>query len=208
MHIVAPRAGFLGTNGIVGDCVGLALGAALSIKRLGLQSAAVAIFGDGAMGEGLVYESFNIASLWKLPVVFVCENNGYAEMTPTDLHLSTSPSQRAGAFGLNVFTATGIDITSLGDAIKGAIEGAKQAVPAFVEVKTYRWEGHYVGDHEAYRGKGEAQSWREQYCPIRSLASRIGINETQLSSDHNSLLENANKMINEIIAGGKTRDIK
>ncbi|MCZ7571533.1 MAG: thiamine pyrophosphate-dependent dehydrogenase E1 component subunit alpha [Ardenticatenaceae bacterium] len=199
MHIFAPDDGFLGTNGIVGDSAALGVGAALAIQQSAGGQVAVVIIGDGAMGTGVVYESLNLASLWHLPLVFVCENNQYAEMTPTSIHLSSPPYQRAKSFGLAAIQLPGDDVRAVVEGVQAAVRDAREGKPAFVEVLTYRWGGHYVGDPARYRPEGEEESWRNQHCPIRFLARRLG-REAQLEDLQARLQAAARAVVAEVLA--------
>lgn len=182
MHILAPEVGFLGTNGIVGDGAAIGIGAALAQQQRGQGGVAAAVVGDGAMGTGVVYESMNLAVVWHLPFVLVCEHNGYAEMTPTAVHLSTSPATRAEAFGMEVVTADGTDATVVADAIDTAIRAAAAGRPSFVEARCYRWEGHYVGDVGHYRPEGEDETWQREYDPVARLAGLAGLDDQELNA--------------------------
>jgi TPP-dependent pyruvate/acetoin dehydrogenase alpha subunit len=199
MHIVAPAEGFLGTNGIVGDSAGLAVGAALKLQGEAGDRIAVAIIGDGAMGTGIVYESLNLAKLWGLPVVFVCENNRYAEMTPTSVHLSTEPARRAEAFGLWTQRVSGSDVEAVVEAVRQGVDAARLGTPAFVEVATHRWGGHYVGDPTLYRPEGEDERWRREHCPIRRLGERIGV-QADLEREQEGLEQRARELVEGILS--------
>jgi TPP-dependent pyruvate/acetoin dehydrogenase alpha subunit len=175
MHLFDPASGFLGTNGIVGGNAGVALGAGLSIQLEGRKRVAVVVFGDGAMGSGVVYEAFNLAVLWKLPVLFVCENNGYAELTPTRVHLSSAPADRAKAFGLHALAADGTDVAAVADAASASLRRARAGEPAFLELRCFRFGGHYAADPAKYRPPGEDELWRHTKCPIAALARTVGV---------------------------------
>jgi acetoin:2,6-dichlorophenolindophenol oxidoreductase subunit alpha len=174
MHLFDPEAGFLGTNVIVGGNAGVVLGAAMALQIEGRPRAAVVVFGDGAMGSGIVYESFNLAVLWKLPVLFVCENNGYAELTPTRVHLSSPPADRARAFGLHAASVDGIDVAAVAQAAHDSLKRARAGTPAFLEIRSFRFGGHYAADAARYRPEGEDDLWRRTKCPIADLARKIG----------------------------------
>ncbi len=201
MHIFAPQQGFLGTNGIVGDGAGLGVGAALALRQNRRGAVAVAIFGDGAMATGIVSESFNLASLWSLPIVFVCENNGYAEMTPTSVHLSSPPSSRAEAFGLRVaHVEEGSDPQSVAKAVRAAVEHARHGKPCFVEIVTYRWGGHYVGDPAIYRPSSEGETWRKKHDPILQLGIRLGKTESEIEEQNKQYLRSAQELVLGILS--------
>lgn len=174
MHTFEPESGFLGTNGIVGSNAGVAAGVGLALQLTRPGSVGVVIFGDGAMATGIVYETFNLAVLWKLPLVFVCENNGYAEMTPTSVHLSSEPVARAAGFGLSASTTDGTDVEEVRSEMRRALDTARSGRPAFVEARCFRFGGHYAADPALYRPKGEDEEWRGLHCPIQKLSRRLG----------------------------------
>lgn len=193
MHLLSEAHGFLGTNGIVGANTGLALGAALAAQRDQPSYAVVCMVGDGAMGTGILYEAMNLASLWSLPVAFVCENNKYAEMTPTTKHLSTAPHERASAFGLDAHEIDGNDVELVQATVSEALTAARSGTPAFVECHTHRWAGHYVGDPQQYRSKNETDSVSD-HCPIERFASEHDFE----TSEPTSLLSQARDLVTEL----------
>jgi pyruvate dehydrogenase E1 component alpha subunit len=162
MHIVAPEVGVLGANAIVGAGMGLAIGSGFSAKYRATDTVTVTFFGEGAVGEGMFHESMNIAALWKLPVVFVCENNGYAEMSDISLHLSNHDvAEYARAYGIPALTIDGNDVVTVREAAEGAVSRARAGDgPTLIECKTYRWHGHFEGDQQRYRTKDELEEWR------------------------------------------------
>ena len=201
MHIIAPERQFYGTNGIVGDCFGLALGSGLATslqpERDGVTFAAV---GDGAMGTGIVYESLNIAVLWRLPIVFICEDNGYAEMTPTAIHLATPPADRARAFGLSVYEADGTDVQATITSLNDARACAQAGQPAFVHIKVHRWGGHYVGDPARYRPEGEDSTWRTQHCPIHAYGLIQGWSSEATTAAVRSSEEEFSRLLDDLLS--------
>jgi TPP-dependent pyruvate/acetoin dehydrogenase alpha subunit len=201
MHLVAEEHGFLGTNGMVGANAGLAVGAALSAEHDGDAAAVVCMVGDGALGTGIVYESLNLAALWSLPLVFVCENNQYAEMTPTSVHLATPPQRRAASFGLASCLVDGDDVETVQHTVLEALASARRGQPAFVECTTHRWTGHYVGDPQRYRAEGEAEAWRA-HDPIGRLAVRLGADPAVEGA---RLLDEARALVAELLTGAASR---
>jgi pyruvate dehydrogenase E1 component alpha subunit len=174
MHIADPATGNLGANAIVGGSAGIATGAALSAKRLGNGRVSVCFFGDGAMAQGLIYEVMNMAQLWKLPVIYLCENNLYSEYTANTEVIAGSIPARAAAFGMPAETVDGQDVRAVYTAAKGLIENARQGNgPAFLMCNTYRYHGHHVGDikRDYYRTKDEEQLWKTQRDPIKGHAA-------------------------------------
>jgi pyruvate dehydrogenase E1 component alpha subunit len=173
MHIADPETGNLGANAIVGAGAGLAAGAALSIKMRGSGQVAVAFFGEGAMGQGLVYETMNMASLWKLPIVYVCENNRYTEYTPFQEVLAGELRDRPAAFGLPVEEVDGQDLRAVVPAAAKLVKRARRGEgPGFLICHTYRYYGHHVGDINRgyYRPKEEEEHWRTVRDPLRICA--------------------------------------
>jgi TPP-dependent pyruvate/acetoin dehydrogenase alpha subunit len=167
MHIADTKVGMLGATGIVGAGTPIALGAALSAKTRKTQQVAVAFFGDGAMGQGPVYECLNMAAIWKLPMIFVCENNGYAESTSAEYALSTRDlARRAAAFELPAHVVDGQDVFDVYARASEAVERARAGEgPTFLECKTYRYYGHFLGDDPLrYRTKAEEAHYRSRDC--------------------------------------------
>jgi TPP-dependent pyruvate/acetoin dehydrogenase alpha subunit len=173
MHIADPATGNLGANAIVGGSAGIATGAAFSAKRLGTDQVAVCFFGEGALGQGVLYEVMNLASLWKLPVIYACENNLYNEYTHYTETTAGDILARATAFGLSAESVDGQDVRAVYEvANKLANRARKGQGPAFLLCNTYRYTGHHVGDvnREYYRSKKEEQEWKTTRDPIKNLA--------------------------------------
>ncbi|MPQ95749.1 thiamine pyrophosphate-dependent dehydrogenase E1 component subunit alpha [Thioclava sp. JE_KL1] len=169
MHIADQSHGNLGANAIVGGSMGIATGAALSARRLGRDDVTVCFFGDGATAQGLWYEVMNMAALWKLPVIYACENNGYSEYTKTDEIAAGSLTARAEAFGIESFEVDGQDVLAVNELAQRLVARARKGEgPFFIELKTYRYHGHHVGDinRDYYRSKDEETIWKEQRDPI------------------------------------------
>src|SRR5215471_15227270 len=147
MHIADPDTGNLGANAIVGGSMGIATGAALSAKRQGNGRVAVCFFGDGAMGQGLLYEVMNMAALWKLPVIYVCENNLYNEYTPMEEVTAGDIATRGPAFGVPSNRVDGQNVHAVYRAAKDMIDRARRGEgPGFLVCDTYRYHGHHIGD--------------------------------------------------------------
>ncbi|WP_346908339.1 thiamine pyrophosphate-dependent dehydrogenase E1 component subunit alpha [uncultured Roseibium sp.] len=169
MHIADQSHGNLGANAIVGGSTGIATGAALSAKYLKTGSVAVCFFGDGATAQGLLYEAMNMASLWKLPVIYACENNGYSEYTKTDEIAAGSLTDRAKGFGIEAVTVDGQDVLAVNELTQELVARCRKGEgPFFVELMTYRYHGHHVGDinRTYYRSKEEEAEWKETRDPI------------------------------------------
>ena len=172
MHIADQDTGNLGANAIVGGSTGIATGAALSAKMRGSGQVAVCFFGEGALGQGLLYEVMNMASLWKLPVIYVCENNQYNEYTNYRETTAGDVTERAKAFGMTTETIDGQDIHLVHATTLRLVEQARGGEgPAFLQCHTYRFHGHHVGDIDRayYRPKKEEEEWKNQRDPIRLL---------------------------------------
>jgi TPP-dependent pyruvate/acetoin dehydrogenase alpha subunit len=172
MHIADPATGNLGANAIVGGSAGIATGAAFAAKQLGNGRVCICFFGEGALGQGLLYEVMNIASLWKLPVVYVCENNMYNEYTHFSETTSGEILARPAAFGLPAESVDGQDVRAVHAVAARLIGRARRGEgPSFVLCNTYRYRGHHVGDinREYYRAKQEEQKWSSERDPINLL---------------------------------------
>ncbi|MDO8306895.1 MAG: thiamine pyrophosphate-dependent dehydrogenase E1 component subunit alpha [Actinomycetota bacterium] len=174
MHIADFANGMLGANAIVGGGIALAVGGALASQVLGDGRVAVAFFGDGASNEGVFHESLNLASIWSLPVVFVCENNGWAESTPFSYASSVSSiAERGVAYSIPAVSVDGTDLTAVRAAASAAVARARQGNgPSLLECIAPRREGHFVGDPEEYRGREQADQARES-DPIDRLAEQL-----------------------------------
>jgi pyruvate dehydrogenase E1 component alpha subunit len=173
MHVSAPAEGAVGANGIVGGGIPHAVGLAFAAKQLGRDAVAVAFFGDGAANQGVLFESLNLAVLWQAPVVFVCENNGFTEFTPTDaVTAGESIAARAAAFGLPARAVDGDDVAEVHEAASEAIEQARSGGgPTFIESRTHRWRGHHEGEESYARPYREAVDWQD---PIDRLERALG----------------------------------
>jgi len=174
MHIADQDTGNLGANAIVGGSSAIATGAAFSSKRLGNGRVAVCFFGEGALGQGLVYESMNMAQLWKLPVIYVGENNLYNEYTHHSESTAGSMKARAEAFGIMAMEVDGQNVREVHEAAQMLVERARKGEgPAFLLCNTYRYHGHHVGDiaREYYRPKEEELKWKTDRDPLKMLSS-------------------------------------
>jgi acetoin:2,6-dichlorophenolindophenol oxidoreductase subunit alpha len=174
MHIADQDTGNLGANAIVGGSSAIATGAAFASKRLGNGRVAVCFFGEGALGQGLVYESMNMAQLWKLPVIYVCENNLYNEYTHHSESTAGSMKARAEAFGILTMEVDGQNVREVHETARKLVARARNGEgPAFMLCNTYRYLGHHVGDisREYYRPKEEEQKWRNEHDPLKMLSS-------------------------------------
>jgi pyruvate dehydrogenase E1 component alpha subunit len=174
MHIADFSIGVVGATGIVGSGIPIATGVALACKMQAGGRVVACFFGDGASNTGAFHEGLNLAAVWQLPVLFVCENNLYAESTPQCEHQCvTDVSKRAAGYGMPGLTVDGNDVFAVRKAAMQAVERARGGEgPTLLECKTYRFMGHYVGDPATYRSKAELEAWMTR-CPIKLLESEI-----------------------------------
>lgn len=197
MHLSAPEVGFMTATGVVGGTIPLALGAALALRARGRGGLAVVFFGDGAMNSGSFSESLNIAGLWKLPVLFVCENNGYAEFTPISAHtLVERASEHATLYHIPAQVVDGNELTAVLDAAAPAVERARRGEgPSLVECLTYRLRGHYEGDPNRYRELSEMAEWKARDPIARFAAWATG--QKLLAAERQASLD---REVREIVA--------
>jgi pyruvate dehydrogenase E1 component alpha subunit len=174
MHIYDPENGNLGTNGIVGGSVPLATGAALTAKLRNSGKVAVSFFGDGVLNQGILFETLNMAAIWSLPVIFICENNGYGEFTETDQVTAGRPyTKRGEVFDLPVAKLDGMDVLAVYDAVSVAVDKARGGGgPSFLVCDTARYSGHHAGDSQDYMDDEDRRAW-EARDPIPKLARRL-----------------------------------
>jgi acetoin:2,6-dichlorophenolindophenol oxidoreductase subunit alpha len=174
MHIADFSKGMLGANGIVGGGPPLICGAALTAKVLGTGGVAIAFLGDGASNQGTTLESYNLASVWKLPAVFVVEDNGYAESTPSSYACAGSQAKRAEGFGMRCQEVDGFDFFAVHDAAGTAIERARAGRgPSMIHVRFSRYYGHFEGDAMTYRGPGEVERLRTERDCLLQFRRRV-----------------------------------
>ena len=176
MHIADQSNGNLGANAIVGGSMGIATGSALSARMQGKDDVTVCFFGDGATAQGLMYEVMNMAALWKLPVIYACENNGYSEYTKTSEIAAGDIVARAQAFGIEAHRVDGQDVLGVNSLAQQLVARCRAGEgPFFVELKTYRYHGHHVGDinRDYYRSREEERHWKEDRDPIRNFGRKL-----------------------------------
>lgn len=195
MHAADPAIGVLGGNGIVGGGMPIAAGAALSAQMDGKGAVAVAFFGEGASNNGSFGETMNVAAAWKLPLILVCENNLYAEMTPfTKTVGQPDVALRAAGYGMPGEVVDGNDVLAVREAAGRAVARARAGEgPTLLELKTYRWGGHFEGDPRKYRTREEEAEWKVR-CPVASFRKvllddrdieeqRLGALETEIADE-------------------------
>ena len=175
MHIADFSIGILGANGVVGGGFPIIIGAGLSIKLRKTDQVGVVFFGDGAANRGTFHEAANMAAIWKLPVVFVCENNLYASTTPAKYSLGGgSVAGRAAAYGMPGYVVNGNDILEVRKTVGVAVKQAREGNgPSIVENKTYRFRGHFEGDPQRYRAKKEIEDFRRKGDPIQLFKAAL-----------------------------------
>jgi pyruvate dehydrogenase E1 component alpha subunit len=181
MHLYDVERGNLGANAVVGGGLPAMVGAALAFKLRGQQRVAVAFFGDGATNSGAFHESLNLAQLWRVPVVFVCENNRWAESTPQGQHQPIEDLlQRPVAYGMQSARVDGQDVEAVYVAAEKAIAHARAGDgPVFLLCETERLTGHYIGDPQVYRDKKRLEELRETRDPIDNLRQRVELTDAE-----------------------------
>ncbi|MGI6162201.1 MAG: thiamine pyrophosphate-dependent dehydrogenase E1 component subunit alpha [Christensenellales bacterium] len=189
MHITDMDVGILGANGIVGGGIPIALGSALKSSYRNDKSVTVCFFGDGASNEGTFHEALNLASVWKLPVVFVCENNGYGMSVPASESTSVIDiASRATGYNMPGVVIDGNDVFAISEAADEAIKRAREGKgPSLLECKTYRWYGHWWGDPQPYRTREEVEVWKTK-CPIQRMQVAM-LQSEQISEDEIAKIE-------------------
>lgn len=205
MHIADLEVGMLGANGIVGGGGPLICGTALASKIRGENNVGVCFFGDGASNQGTIFEAMNLASVWKLPVIFVAENNGYAEATSSTFSVAVENiADRASAFGMPGVIVDGFDFFAVyeaaGEAIKRAREGGG---PTLLEVKLSRYYGHFEGDQQTYRAPGEVQKLRETKDCLMQFAKRVTSRGELTMADIEAIDREVKTMIDDSVVKAK-----
>jgi len=201
MHIADVEGGNLGATGVVGGGLATAVGAALSCKMGGVDQITLCFFGDGAVNMGIFHESLNLAAIWTLPVVFVCENNQYAMSMSVEKALPIQDiADRACAYDIPGVVVDGNDVLAVHDAVAEAVERARAGEgPTLVECKTYRWRGHSKSDAQRYRTREEVETWKEK-DPIARFRAYL-LKKGVLSEDDAQQIEKeAHELIEEAVA--------
>ncbi|HSG89719.1 MAG TPA: thiamine pyrophosphate-dependent dehydrogenase E1 component subunit alpha, partial [Pseudomonadales bacterium] len=205
MHIADLDTGMLGANGIVGGGPPLVCGAALAAKIRGTGGVAVAFFGDGASNQGTTFEALNLASVWKLPAIFVAENNGYAEATAAKFSVSCEDiATRAAGFGMPGVTVDGHDFFAVYEATRDAVQRARNGGgPSLVEVKLDRFYGHFEGDNQNYRPAGEVNRIREQKDCLKRFIARVTGEGLAAAGELAAIDEEVLRLIEDAVAQAK-----
>ena len=206
MHIADFKIGMLGANGVVGGGFNIAVGAALAAKMCKSQQVSVCFFGDGASNRGTFHESMNMAAVWKLPVVFVCENNQWASTTPYRTTTAVEDiACRAAAYGIpGVVVEKGNDVFKVYEAAKTAIERVRRGEgPILMEVKTYRIKGHFVGDPELYRNKKDVEKIFLSDDPVRNFTKVVLKNGWLKQKELDAIRAEAAQVLDQAIEGAR-----
>lgn len=204
MHIADMESGNLGANGVVGGGIGMAVGAGLSIKMRGTGQVILCFFGDGAANRGIFHEALNMAAIWTLPVVYLCENNQYGMSMSVERAFPIEDiADRAAAYNMPGLVVDGNDVLAVYEATLEAVERARGGGgPSLIEGKTYRWKGHSKSDQERYRTKEEVEAWKER-CPIRRFQARLIDERVINEAEASRMAEEARRLIEEAVAFGE-----
>jgi pyruvate dehydrogenase E1 component alpha subunit len=195
MHLYDVERGFLGANAVIGGGLPGIVGSALAFQMRGEPHVALAFFGDGATNIGTFHESLNLAQLWRVPAVFVCEHNHWAESTPSTQHMPIEDlTQRAVSYGMHSMSGDGQDVEEVFAKSLEAVEHARSGTgPVFLLFETKRFSGHYVGDPQVYRDRDEARSVREEHDPLDKTRARLELPDEEL--------EELEREIHELVEG-------
>ncbi|MEK7890205.1 thiamine pyrophosphate-dependent dehydrogenase E1 component subunit alpha [Burkholderia contaminans] len=209
MHIADLAMGMLGANGIVGAGGPLVCGAALAAKHRKTGGVGVCFFGDGASNQGVIFESMNLASVWRLPAIFVAENNGYAEATSSSWSVATDNiADRANGFGMPGVIVDGFDFFAVHEALGEAVERARNGGgPTLVEVKFTRYFGHFEGDAQTYRAPGEVQKLRDEKDCLKHFETRVVRAEALTSADLRAVDAQVKALIDDAVAQAKAAPV-
>ncbi len=196
MHLFDPERGMLGANGIVAGGIPIAVGAGLGLRLKGEEGVVFCFFGDGATGRGVFHEGLNLAALWKLPVIFVLENNLYASTTGFAESHAFQTEALVAAYGIPYQAVNGQDVEAVYSATKELLQGVRAGKgPAFLEARTYRFKGHYVGDPERYRSRDEAKGFPDPLALYRERLLALSVPEATLKS----LEESEEKLLDQAV---------
>ena len=205
MHIADPSRGVLGANAIVGASLPLAVGAGMSSKHLKQGRVAVAFFGEGAVNQGAFHEAVNLAAIWDLPVLLVCENNIYAEFSDSRT-LTRVPSvvERCAAYGVEAAAVDGNDVAAVYElTVEAAVRCRAGEGPFLIEAETYRWHGHYEGDAQPYKPEDEVTAWRER-DPLEVSAPRLVESGAASAADLERIREEAAAEVEAAVERART----
>jgi TPP-dependent pyruvate/acetoin dehydrogenase alpha subunit len=191
MHLYDVERGLLGANAVIGGGLPGIVGAALAFQMRAEPHVSLAFFGDGATNIGTFHESLNLAQLWRVPAVFVCENNRWAESTPATQHMPIEDlSQRAVAFGMTSMSGDGQDVEEVYGLATEALEHARSGQgPVFLLFETCRFSGHYVGDPQVYRDRDEPHALRENQDPLDRARARLELSDEEVETIDREIVE-------------------
>ncbi|SHI14100.1 thiamine pyrophosphate-dependent dehydrogenase E1 component subunit alpha [Sporanaerobacter acetigenes] len=200
MHIADVEAGNLGANGVVGGGHGIAVGAALTQQMKKTGKIVLCFFGDGASNEGSFHEALNLASVWKLPVIFYCENNLYGMSVPIEKSMNIKDiAKRADSYGIPGYIVDGNDAVAVYNTVKEASEYVRSGKgPVLIESKTYRWLGHSKSDAQIYRSKEEVEEWKKK-CPIKRFRKYMLENNIATEEELDTIEKNARQAIEDAV---------
>ncbi|WP_132996404.1 thiamine pyrophosphate-dependent dehydrogenase E1 component subunit alpha [Sporanaerobacter acetigenes] len=200
MHIADVEAGNLGANGVVGGGHGIAVGAALTQQMKKTGKIVLCFFGDGASNEGSFHEALNLASVWKLPVIFYCENNLYGMSVPIEKSMNIKDiAKRADSYGIPGYIVDGNDAVAVYNTVKEASEYVRSGKgPVLIESKTYRWLGHSKSDAQIYRSKEEVEEWKKK-CPIKRFRKYMLENNIATEKELETIEKNAKQAIEDAV---------
>lgn len=203
MHVADLETRNLGANGLVAGGLGIGAGAALTSKLKNLGYVTIAFFGEGATNQGMFHEALNMAAIWKLPIVFICENNRYSVSTDCAYSIPVADvSQRAAAYNMPGVTIDGNDVLAVYESAGVYVQRARIGEgPALIECKTYRWEGHYHGEPQVYRTKEEIEEWKK-CCPILRFENYLQNNGTD-DGELNQIKKSVADEMKEAVQFGK-----
>jgi len=200
MHIADVEKGNLGATGVVGGGIPIASGVGLSIKMRKTGQVVICFFGDGAANQGAFHESLNLAAIWKLPVIFLCENNMYGmSMSVEKAFAIENIAKRAGSYGFPGEVVDGNDVLAVYKVVLKAVERARKGKgPSLIECKTYRWKGHSKSDQNLYRSKEEIESWKMK-CPIKRFKEKLIAEKIITNEEIKIIEENAKNIIEKAV---------
>ena len=205
MHIADMSVGILGANGIVGGGFGIATGAAFSAKTRKTDQVAVCFFGDGAANQGIMMETINMAVIWNLPVIYLCENNQYGEHTAYEKVTGVENiADRGAGFGIESKIVEGSDVLEVYSVVAGAVDKARSRKgPTLLEAKTYRYRGHHVGDSGYYRTDDEVKWWMENKDPIKLLGDHMIAAKVTTQEELDALSETVEEEVEGAVEFGR-----
>ena len=201
MHIADFSKGNLGANAIVGGGIPIATGGALALKMQNKPNVAVAFFGDGASNQGTFHEAINLAAVWKLPIIYICENNQFGMTVPVWQSTSVENiADRSAGYGIAGEVVDGNDVVAVYEAFERAKERAlKGEGPTLLECKTYRWRGHWTGDPEVYRTREEVEYWKENRDPIKLFGAYMVENGLATEAELDEIAQTVAKKMAEAV---------